>query len=98
MPSQSEIFDLNFFGINGSSIIEIRSLKTLLFILSFRKLIPFTIDWALLALNKFLRRLEETFESNITSDLQVFNFLEFNFFIAFCETSFPIFSKSPNSL
>ena len=72
-------------------------LKIFLSILSFKKLVPLIIDCALQAVKRFLKRLEETFESKITSDLHVLIFLEFSFFIAFLETSFPIASKSPRS-
>ena len=58
-----------------------------------RKLIPFTIEGELQAVKRFLRRLADTLESKITSDLHVLIFLEFNFLIAFLDTSFPISEK-----
>ena len=79
MPSQSANLDLVWETIKGSSTILIFSLKTFSPNLFFMKLEPFKIVGAFTALNKFERRLEETFLSKTTSHLQVFTFLELIF-------------------
>ena len=56
----------------------------------FKKLVPLIIEDALQALKRLLKRLDEIFESKITSLLHVLIFFEFNFFIASRETFFQL--------